>query len=211
MKSRKGELLELLRQQQDSGRDIPPSRPGSTASYSPTSPSLPTHGVRTRWLALVGAVLVVPVAALAFGLFGGGDGLAAASTPKLDISSPTSPPATPSTPPAARNTGVAGAGVTTQPEFGIQVITYKQNPRNLELARAVGRFLVAEGLPQVLPLQVSHGEESFIEIYVGSAVSAMDMDLARLRGKLQAMQYPEGSGRKPFASAFTAPIPSRIQ
>ena len=206
MKSRKGELLELLRQQ----RDIGSSGSASRATPSNSSPQRTAHVARTRFYAFFGAVLLVPLGALALGFFApSDDGLSASSGPA--ISGPASSETAKETLIVAPQKELPPTPVAKAPttEFGVQVITYKHNPRNLELARAVGRFLVEQGLPQVLPLQVSHGEDSFIEIYVGSANTALE--LARLQGKLQAMHYPEGSGRKPFASAFTAPIPSRIQ
>ena len=208
MKSRKGELLELLRRQRDNGS----SGSASRATTASPSPQRTAHVARTRFYALFGAVLLVPLAALALGFFAPPEaGLSASTGPgtsELPKESLIVPSKKNGSPTPAPSTGNAPAGVP-QAEFGVQVITYKHNPRNLELARAVGRFLMEQGLPQVLPLQVTDGDESFIEIYVGSANTALE--LARLQGKLQTMQYPEGSGRKPFASAFTAPIPSRIQ
>ncbi len=93
--------------------------------------------------------------------------------------------------------------------FGIQVITYDYTERNIALAREAALALKKSGLPNVRALLLPADQPKQIVIFVGEAPDKLD--LARIRGRLRVLEYPAGSGQRPFASALTAPLPTHIQ
>ncbi|MCH2111333.1 MAG: hypothetical protein MK213_00625 [Planctomycetes bacterium] len=91
------------------------------------------------------------------------------------------------------------------PAFAVKVITYTYNSRNQKLAVATATALRKRGLPGVQALVRPPLNPKHIEIYVGSASSKLE--LASQRGRIRALEYPEGSGEKPFASATIDSLP----
>ncbi len=217
MAPKKPELLELLRQSsKDSGNTASGSsstpEPANPVHSQPETPSEPIRlaprrpARRPTWLPAAGIlVVVVPVLwILASWAFGDSEVLNASEEPKTetpadpisvekDAEATTEPPAT--SPPVA-----------VSKSFGVKVITYDSNDKNMQYAKTVGKALKANGLPNVQLLQMPGKKGSFLEVFVGKADSIQD--LAKLRGRIRAYEYPVGSGQKPFASAGIFALPS---
>lgn len=218
MVPKKPELLDLLRQCNDVGSS---ARTGarSASDHSPTAPSQPVSpsdslrpanrrptNARFPWLpAAVVLVVAVPLAWLTYDWAFAEQAVVAAEgpnvpAPALEVMSPS----------AAKTPSVVAPpqpiATTPAPKaYGVKVITYTNNQRNLGLARAVGKALKSRGMPAVQLLSVPGRGGDFLEIFVGR--EANEQDLAKLRGTIRVYEYPDGSGQKPFASAMISSLP----
>lgn len=233
MRQKKGELLDLLRKETGSA-SIPSSTPRPTSSAS--SQDVPQAASSTEQLRFPGsrpvrrpipwvgilaaAVPLLFVAIWAAGFFEGpANGLQAEEKP-LAMSQPaetTGPEAPVVAPQPQPSPPVKPAPVAAEEPLiqsregllGIQVITYDYTERNISFAKDVAMALKKKGLPSVRALLLPADQPKQIVIYVGEA--SEKLELAHIRGRVRAIEYPAGSGERPFASALTAPLPTHIQ
>ena len=220
MVPKKPELLDLLRQRNDGGSSAPKGERSAsdqppTVPSQPVSPSEPMRLANLRptkarfpWLpAAVVLMVAAPLAWLTYDWAFAEQAVVAAEEPNA----PAQAPALEVKSPIAAVTPVVVAArqpVVTTPApkaYGVKVITYTNNQKNLGLARAVGKALKSRGMPEVQLLGVQGRGGNFLEIFVGREANVQD--LAKLKGTIRVYEYPDGSGQKPFASAMISSLP----
>ncbi len=115
-------------------------------------------------------------------------------SPEVEAGAPNGDGATPAT----------GAPAAAAVEHSVVAIQYSYTPANLERATQVGRDLL-----QQLGVwgNLVNDQKSWIRIYLGRAESAEDPQLRQLLDRVRQLEYPAGSGKRAFESAYIARLP----
>ena len=214
MAPRKAELLDLMRKQRaaeqqgsaertesspkpaakiEKPKPAPRSRDKSSPSTKPvrsSSPRKSTTGAAARlpWTGIFLVLLIaIPMVYWLSGVFGGGE----------------DQPGNPDD--GAGSLAAAEVSAAEAPAYGVVAIQYDRNPANLEVAKGHGLRLM--DLLQTSCDLYEEPREEWIRIYLGSADRAADSGLLDLKERLARLEYPAGSGKFPFASAYIARCP----
>lgn len=86
--------------------------------------------------------------------------------------------------------------------YGVVAITYQRSERNLKDAYRVGQDIVnLLGTPGEVP------DLDPVQVFVGSAGASNQPELLALRDRVRELEYPAGSGKRPFGDAYISRIP----
>lgn len=215
MAPRKAELLDLMRKQRaadqpSAGRtesspqasskpkkERPAEKPAAADSRSATRPvrsSSPRGGKASGlsglpWggIALV-LLIAIPMVYWLSGVFGGEKLEAGPSPGNQD-------------PAAAAGNGAVAA----EAPYSVVAVEYRYSAGQVEHAITVGKELIRQlGVWGT----VADDQENWIRIYLGRASSSKDPELADIQSRLQQLEYPAGSGKRAFESAYIARLPA---
>ncbi|RMH04596.1 MAG: hypothetical protein D6702_02780 [Planctomycetota bacterium] len=217
MAPRKAELLDLMRKQRAASGQRPAEAPRPAPQPAPADeerrrPARPRRSASARasraawplalpWASLALALLlVVPLVWWLVGALGGGQPVEAGGAAGVAAAAARAAGDSASAPPPAESAAAAA------PSYGVVAIQYDRTAANVERAVQVAKELVGLlGLDYHLGQVLEYGD--WIRIYFGRSDRADDPELASLRERLAGLEYPPGSGRHEFRTAYVARIP----